>query len=369
MMKKILFSLMAAVVLIALSVLPAQAEDLSGEIDGEAVYSLYDASGALITMRGARIWEGDEYIAGDNAHYRVISVDDGNQTAVAEYLGQADAGAASQRAFAFMGAQAEGEKRIGMYSTHSDESYVPNDGDYSLEENAGIYDVGHALKDELEKYGITVVYSEETFLPHDAGAYRRSRATAEELIKDQPDALFDIHRDAIPVEHYETEIDGEETSKVRLFVGRNNPNADVNKAFAQKIKAAADEKYPGLIKDIFIGKGNYNQELYPQALLLEMGTHKIDKDLVITSTGYLADVINEVLYGGSAQAAAPGETGKGDDKNAAKGVVWIIVIAAIAAAVYALASTGRLGGMWNKLKRGASEMTGGMTGKKPDDRK
>ena len=115
--------------------------------------------------------------------------------------------------------------------------------------------MGHALKDELEKYGITVVYSEETFLPHDAGAYRRSRATAEELIKDQPDALFDVHRDAIPVEHYETEIDGEETSKVRLFVGRNNPNADVNKAFAQKIKAVADKKYPGLIKDIFIGMG------------------------------------------------------------------------------------------------------------------
>ena len=368
MMKRILFFLITAAALIAFTILPAQAEELSGETDGDAVYSLYDESGNLLTMRGARIWEGDEYISEGNAHYRVVSVDDQNQTAVAELLGQADAGAAAQKAFALLSAQVEEEKRICMYSTHSDESYEPNDGDYSLEENAGIYDVGHALKDELEKYGITVVYSEETFLPHDAGAYRRSRSTAEELIKDQPDALFDIHRDAIPVEHYETEIDGEETSKVRLFVGRNNPNADVNKAFAQKIKAVADKKYPGLIKDIFIGKGNYNQELYPQALLLEMGTHKIDKDLVINSTGYLADVINEVLYGGSAKAATAAETGKDSGGNAARGIIWVVVIAAVAAAVYALASTGRLNGMWNKLKRGASEVTGGITGKKPDDR-
>ena len=369
MMKKILFSLLTAAVLVSSLILPAQAEDLSGETDGEAVYSLYDASGALITMRGAKIWEGDEYIAEDNRHYRVVSVDDGNHSAVAEYLGQAETEQAAQLAFAPFSAQAEEGRLICMYSTHSDESYEPNDGDYSLEEDAGIYDVGHALKDELEKHGVTVVYSEETFLPHDAGAYRRSRATVEELLKDRPDALFDVHRDAIPAEQYETEIDGEETSKVRLFVGRNNPNADVNKAFAQKIKAAADEKYPGLIKDIFIGKGNYNQELYPQALLLEMGTHKIDKDLVITSTEYLADVINDVLYGGSAQAATPAKTGEGNGQNAAKGIIWVIVIAAIAAAVYALASTGRLDGMWDKLKRGASEITGGMTGKKPDDRK
>ena len=368
MMKKILFSLLTAAVLIASLILPAQAEELSGETDGGAAYSLFDASGALITMRGAKIWEGDEYIAENNAHYRVISVDDAARSAVAEYLGQAETGRTAQTAFAFLSAQAEEGRLICMYSTHSDESYEPNDGDYSLEENAGIYDVGRALKEELEKHGITVVYSEETFLPHDAGAYRRSRATVEELLKDRPDALFDVHRDAIPADQYETEIDGEETSKVRLFVGRNNPNADANKAFAQEIKAAADEKYPGLIKDIFIGKGNYNQELYPQALLLEMGTHKIDKDLVITSTGYLADVINDVLYGGSAQAATPARAGEGKNKNAAKGVVWVIVIAAIAAAVYALASTGRLGSMWGKLKRGASEITGGMAGKKPDDR-
>ena len=62
--------------------------------------------------------------------------------------------------------------------------------------------------------------------------------------------------DLIATGHYaQTEVDGEDISKVRLFVGRNNQNSAENKAFAQQIKAEADREYPGLIKDIFIGMG------------------------------------------------------------------------------------------------------------------
>ena len=67
-------------------------------------------------------------------------------------------------------------------------------------------------------------------------------------MKRDPDALLDIHRDGIPDESaYRAEVDGEETSKVRLLVGRSNPNAGVNREFAKRLKAAADEKYDGLI--------------------------------------------------------------------------------------------------------------------------
>lgn len=364
MMRRKICGLLAAALLAAALAAPALAED-AGELDGDCVYSLYDESGALLTLLGARIYEGDEYIAADDRLYRVVSVTDEEQSAAAVLVGDGAAEPDAQTAFASLVARAAAEKRIGMYSTHSDESYVPSDGDSSLLRGAGIYDVGNALKEALEAHGIEVEYSEETFFPHDAGAYRRSRRTAEELLKERPDALFDIHRDAIAAEQYETEIDGEEASKVRLFVGRSNPSADANRAFAQRIKAAADEQYPGLVKDIFIGKGNYNQELYPQALLLEFGTHEIDKDRAITATKYMADVINGVLYGGSAEAATGSGAGAG---SAAKGIGWIIGLAVLAAVVYALASTGRLRGVKEKLSRGASELTGGMVGKRPEDR-
>lgn len=334
--------------------LPARA---LAENDGDCIYTLRNADGETITRRAGRMYEGDEYISADDILYRIGFVDDEKCIATAEEIGPA---ALDEAAFsAFMQARAaekgDAEKLICMYSTHSDESYVPGDGASSLWENAGIYDVGNALKENLEKRGITVEYSQDSFLPHDAAAYKRSRATVEEYVKQAPDAIIDIHRDGVDADEYETEVDGEETSMVRLFVGRSNQNAAENKAFAQRLKAAADKAYPGLIKDIFIGKGNYNQELYPQAILLEFGTYEIEKDKAVSATEYMADVLDEVLFGASAKAAA------GDKNRAAgKGIAWAVGIAAVGAAVYALAASGSLGGMWKKLKSGAGEISAGL---------
>ena len=84
----------------------------------------------------------------------------------------------------------------------------------------------------------------------------RSRATVAELVQKAPDVIFDIHRDAIPrKEEYQKEVDGKKrSSQIRLVVGRQNPNHKVNDQFARRLKAIADELYPGLIKGIFYGK-------------------------------------------------------------------------------------------------------------------
>lgn len=356
--------MMTLIVLLCALAVPALAED--AEMDGECVYTLVDESGAQLTCRAGRMYVGDEYIASDNSHYQVTAVDDARRVATASYIGIAQLDPAASAAFVSLVARAEPEKRIAMYSTHSDESYVPSDGESSKIEDAGIYDVGNALKDSFERLGIEVEYSQDTFHPHDAGAYRRSRRTAEELLRDSPDALLDIHRDAIPAEEYETEVDGEEMSMVRLFVGRSNPNGAENRAFAQQIKAVADEEYPGLVKDIYIGKGNYNQELYPRALLLEMGTHEIEKEKAMASTDYIAQVISQVLYGDAAQAE--GAAGATQSGGVATGIFWVIGGVIVAAVVYALASTGRLSAIWRKIRRSTSEITGGAIGEKPDPR-
>jgi Flp pilus assembly pilin Flp len=47
-------------------------------------------------------------------------------------------------------------------------------------------------------------------------------------------------------------------------------------------------------------------------------------------------------------------------------VGWIVGLAAVAAIVYALAATGSFKGAWEKVGRRASEMTGGLFGKKRD---
>ena len=353
MIKRILLS----AALICMLLTPAAA----AETDGDRIYTLFSVDGERLTQRAGRMYEGDEYISGDDRHFRVKRVDDDSCAAWAEYIGPSEATEDIWSGL-FGGAEAEeGKGLICMYSTHSDESYVPGDGESSKWEDAGIYDVGEKFKEQLEELGYEVIYSDDTFLPHDAGAYSRSASTAEEFVKKSPEALFDIHRDGVPAEQYETEVEGRDMSMVRLFVGRSNANRDANMAFAKHIKAVADKEYPGLVKDIYMGKGNYNQELYPQALLLEFGTHEIDKDLVLKSTGYMAEVVDTAISGGTAKAEeADAET----DTGAGKGIFWVIVIAVAAAAIYALAATGRLGGGWDKLKRSISELTGGSAGKR-----
>lgn len=320
----------------------------------EAVYVLTDENGQKITSRLGRMYAGDEYISEDNLLYEVVWVNDGTHTARARLVGEE---APSAQA-AFSALAQEKNDLILMYSTHSDESYIPGDGDYSLVKNAGIYDVGAELQKHLEALGYTVEYSRETFLPHDAGAYRRSRAVAAEYAKRMPLAILDIHRDGIDADEYETTVEGRDMSKVRLFVGKSNANSAENRAFAKKLKAIADDRYPGLVKDIYIGKGNYNQDLYPNAILLEMGTHKIDKQLVMNSTEYLANVLDSALGGKS----TPSEKTE-EQKGAADGVKWLLLFGIGAAVIFAIVAAGSLRGGAGKIKDGFREITGGIFSK------
>ncbi|MBR1586458.1 MAG: stage II sporulation protein P [Clostridia bacterium] len=325
--------------------------------DGEAVYRILDENGREITLYAGIPEAGDEYIAGDNSHFRVTAVDADNLTASAHSLGSYELPDVKWLTESARPVTAP-QKAVALYCTHSDESYEPTDGASSLEQRGGIYDVAESFKTALEKEGITVYYSDENHYPHDAGAYRRSRATAASLVEEGVDAIMDVHRDGIPdAAQYEKTMNGEDITKVRLLVGRSNQNAEANKAFAAQIKAVGDEVYPGLIKDIYIGKGTYNQDLMSQAVLLEFGTYTNDKEAVLTSTGYMADVMNKTLYGGVTGAA---DSGAAEDAGAWKGIGWLIGALIIGVMIYAFAATGRGRDAMGKFKRSFQEMTGGL---------
>ena len=349
--------------------------------DGSEVFTVSDENGARLFSLAGSVTVGDEYISRENVLYRVISV--GNHAAVAQRIGEEampdvswlDAGEALP-VFAAVPAAAkstqDSKRLIAMYVTHSDESYVPTDGTQSIEGQGGIYDVARAFRDALQQKGVDVILDESTHLPHDSGAYRRSRRTAERLLKKQPDAIIDIQRDGIPdPDEYKTTIGGKNASQVRLLVGRGNQNSAVNREFAKEIKAVADKKYPGLFKDIFIGKGNYNQDLSPNAILLEFGTHTLSKERVLESTGVMADVVSTTLYGPQTSGVKAQETvpAKAKSKSAfsSMGVLALVVIVGVI--IFALVQTGSVKGAGKKLGRNLSEMTGGMLGKKKDNTK
>ena len=380
-LSRLALSFALAIALYAAFLPSASADDVA-----ESLHVAVDGTGAYLFSISGEISEGDEYISADNILYRIATVQNGN--AIAEKIGEeampdvswlevGEAQPVFAPEIAVPAANTKSDdsrKLIAMYVTHSDESYVPSDGTQSINGQGGIYDVAREFRDALQKQGVDVILDESTHLPHDSGAYRRSRQTAERLLQKQPDAIIDIHRDGIPDEsEYARTINGEEASRVRLLVGRSNQNSSVNREFAKQLKAVADKQYPGLVKDIFIGKGNYNQDLAPHAILLEFGTHTISKERVLNSTDMMAQVMSTTLYGPQTGSAASEKSRSGQDtavqssKGVSGGVVFLVLSVIAGVIIFLLAQTGGGQAMKTKFTRNVSEITGGLFGKKPED--
>ena len=262
-------------------------------------YTVYadETKSKILFLKGNDVSEGDEYLSNDNKLYEIHEVDDKNKTAIAKYIRDEKLPEYNVKYSADKVVKAYSPKVVGIYHTHNDESYFTPDGVDSVYGKGGIHDVGKALKSNFEKLGVNVIYREDLHLPHNSGAYTRSQVTASALLNEGAGAIFDIHRDSTKRSEYLAKVNGEQMSAIRLVIGAASANYEENKKFAYSIKAYADKVYPGLIKDIYTGKGNYNQQLSSRAMLFEMGCENIEKNLVIKSTENLSKTLDVVLYG------------------------------------------------------------------------
>lgn len=347
-------------------------------------YTIYDAeSKDVLFLKGDGVQVNDEYISADNKLYLIEWVDEDGKVGEARYIENVKMPVLNvQKRSDITSVSASEIKRVGIYHTHNDECYNDADGTDSVYGKGGIHDVGARLVKEFNSLGVEVVYDETLHLPHDSGAYTRSLSTAKQVLSSGVDGLFDIHRDATPRREYITTVNGETMSKVRMVVGSQNANSAVNKEFALTIKAYADEVYPGLIKDIYIGKGNYNQQLFERAMLFEFGTNVIEKELVLRSCFPLAKTLDVVLFGtnnagdksledidldNSSEALQTGMVGSveaGENTSAGLGTLWIVLIvlgslALIFALVLIISKKAR-----HATKRFFSELTAGLFGRR-----
>ena len=346
----------------------------------------------LCSMDGEELTEicyepeiGDCYISSDNRQFEVIDIQSDRVIVVMKGavnlpdVSWLDAGAVPVTMIS---------KRIAIYCTHSDESYEPSDGVYTTTERGSIYQVAQTLADALEHRGILTSVADTLHHPHDAGAYRRSRQTAVQLLGEGlPDALIDIHRDGIPDPgSYQVTIGGNPVSKIRLLVGRGNQNAEANKEFALMIKAVADRVYPGLIKDIYMGKGTFNQDLLPHSILFECGTYTLEKERVFASMPLMADVLDRALYGGITGSAGrtvsdvkPAQENSGgiiqgeadpvveEGAGTGGGLGFLGLLFLICVVGIAVLSAGSWKGGARKAARNLHEMTGGLIGTPPKE--
>ncbi|MGB4287255.1 MAG: stage II sporulation protein P [Tepidanaerobacteraceae bacterium] len=355
------------VIVIILSIFCSTA--LAEEERDEGYYTVYEEGTNKKIFSTARVLHiGDQYLNEDNILYEITKISGDKAYAkfkervdIQKTLGQTESQdeALVFGDFSLEVADTKKEKVIAIYHTHSDESYIPTDGKASIPHNGGIYKVGKALKAALEEKGIKVIQSEKSHDPHDSMAYQRSRRTAAELLKNAPDAIVDIHRDAVPAEEYYGNVNGQHLARIQLVVGRQNPQMETVNNFAKQLKATADNKYPGLIKGIFYGKGAYNQDLYPRSILVEAGTYTNSRYKAQDGANIMADVIATTIYGEDyAKESTPGKGAttkiRGEGGGSSRALLWILGIAVLGFGAYMLISTGGINELNEKVKRFSS---------------
>jgi stage II sporulation protein P len=334
---------------------------------------IFDNKGNLVSKMARNVGSGDEIINAAGQHYQVQK-SDGNK-ATAKLLGIDKDYLAWVDYFANLTevpvVAAEHRNRpIGIYQTHTAESYVPTDGTESKPFSGGILQVGNKLATKLEEQGAKILYSDNKHDPHDNNAYMRSRRTATELMKQNPVALIDVHRDGIPdPAYYDRDISGVDATQIRLVVGKQNPKMQANMDFAKRLMAYTNQKHPELIKEIFIGKGNYNQDLMSTAILIEAGTHTNKREQAQEGVALLADAVPVVLGVGGG-AGTPPTTGPGTAVSPEAGnkgwsaVGWLLALLLLGGGGFLLVSTGSLKGATEKIAGFGREFTSFMAPKR-----
>jgi stage II sporulation protein P len=265
--------------------------------DGDELESGYstivDDNNTIISQLGFALHIGDKYISEDNKLYEIIAVE--GTMAKARYLNTESSLSLIPESILVQGPAAGPQPLIAIYHSHTDESYIPSDGNASTPGKGSIMLVGDSFSNRLNELGYQTIHNKTLHDPHDANAYQRSRRTFMKLLERQPAALFDLHRDSGPLASYQTTINGQDAAKILLVVGRQNQNQATTLKYAKTIKANADATYRGLIRGIFVAHGNYNQDLNPRSMLVEMGTQYNTLEAAERSAALFADIIPSII--------------------------------------------------------------------------
>ncbi|MBE3557416.1 MAG: stage II sporulation protein P [Firmicutes bacterium] len=165
--------------------------------------------------------------------------------------------------------------QVAIYHTHNREAYQPDAGaDQADRDN--VLDVGFALAKALRQQGISTIHDTSNHLRPMAyaQAYRYSQVTAKTLLAQNKGLklLIDLHRDGAPRSSTTVQVGGQQVAGVLLVIGAKNPGEADNLAVAEQLQRICDERFPGLCRGIRTASwATYNQEITPDALLIEIG--------------------------------------------------------------------------------------------------
>src|SRR5690554_392368 len=197
---------------------------------------------------------------------------------------------------------------VAIYHSHASESYVPT-SNLSNTDNfeETVVAIGDEIKNILVENDIEVVHSREYHDREYRESYKKSRVTAQDMLRDYSDIalLMDVHRDGIG-ENSATgkpsttaTVQGRKAGKIMFVISSAHESWEQNNRIANDLHNILEDKYPGLSRGILIKKNStYNQDLHAGAILVEVGGHWNSLDEAMYGAQLFADALIDYFGGG-----------------------------------------------------------------------
>lgn len=186
-------------------------------------------------------------------------------------------------------------KKVYIYNTHQQEGY---------RDNKTVVDASVELSNLLQKAGIQVVYETNDFsqylkskgLDYNS-SYQASYYYLNEALVNYGgfDLVIDFHRDSVPRESSFVNIEGTPYAKVMCVVGGLSKNNEKIKGIANQLTAIMNENKNGVAKTPMIREAYYNQDVYENSILIEVGSDNNTYEEIKNSTNLLAQTIIRYL--------------------------------------------------------------------------
>ena len=134
----------------------------------------------------------------------------------------------------------------------------------------------------------------------------------EKILEEYPtiEVVIDLHRDGVAEgTRLVTEAGGKPTAKIMFFNGLSrsrtngaidylpNPYIRDNLAFSLQMQLAAENRYPGFVRHIYLRAYRYNLHLMPKSLLIEAGAQTNTVEEMNNAMEVLSELLAEVLLG------------------------------------------------------------------------
>lgn len=278
------------------------------------------------TMMGKEIpgmskYYSDILVAGENTDY--TNIPEESSVPLEEILKNRDVAIEEvEKAKQNNSAQSKKSQKVGMravfiYHTHSWESFLPllpgtslpNEAS-STNQKVNVSIVGEKLKQQLETNGIPVKHDQTNmgeFLSKRGwnwnDSYKGSREVLKEALAQQNDIAFpiDIHRDDQRKNATTKVINGKSYARLYFILGRENPQFEKNKEITTAINSYLEQHYYGISRGIFPkdrkkGDGKYNQDLSPNAMLIEVGGVDNTLEELYNTVDVLAEALSQYYW-------------------------------------------------------------------------